>query len=128
MTLRPELLQEVVEAIADEVAARVAAQVAGVSSGEQWRLYTLAEVVDMVGRSERWVRERVKRGELPHVKLDGGALAFDLADVRAFARARRVGRDAGEVLEGRLRMVGDPAAGAGSRGGRRAGDRRVNGG
>jgi len=37
------------------------------------------------------VRERVKRGDLADVRLDGGALAFDVEDLRAFAAERRVG-------------------------------------
>ena len=48
------------------------------------------ETLRRLGRSERWIRERVKRLELPCIRLDGGALAFDVDDLRAFARARRV--------------------------------------
>jgi hypothetical protein len=36
------------------------------------------------------VRERAKKGDLPYVRLDGGALAFELADVQNFACARRI--------------------------------------
>jgi hypothetical protein len=32
----------------------------------------------------------VKRGDLSYVRLDGGAFAFELEDVRAFARERRI--------------------------------------
>src|SRR5262249_50048712 len=57
---------------------------------EPWRLLNVDEVATRLGRSTRWVRERVKRGQLPHVRLDGGALAFEIEDVQAFAAARRI--------------------------------------
>src|SRR5438128_32884 len=88
-----ELLAGLVAAIADEVAARLDRVLDASSTGpdvERWRLLTVDEVAVRLGRSERWVRERAKRGELPFVRLDGGALAFDLEDVRAFVLARRV--------------------------------------
>jgi hypothetical protein len=85
------------DTILDELAQRVAARLAE-SNGKQapaepeaWRLLDVEDVATMLGRSTRWVRERVRRGDLAHVRLDGGALAFDPEDVRAFARARRVG-------------------------------------
>jgi excisionase family DNA binding protein len=53
-------------------------------------LLDVSEVAERLGRSTRWVRERAKRGDLPFVRLDGSALAFDLEDVRGFARARRI--------------------------------------
>jgi excisionase family DNA binding protein len=88
----------------------------------QWRLLDLDEAAERLGRSTRWVRERVKRGDLPHVKLDGGALAFELADLQAFADARRVGD---KPLAGRLHPSRDPASVNGSRGPYRVGHRRV---
>ena len=48
----------------------------------------MSEVAARLGRSTRWVRERA--GDLAFVRLDGGALAFDLEDVRCFARERRI--------------------------------------
>jgi hypothetical protein len=57
---------------------------------EEWRLWNLSETARRLGRSERWVRERVKEGTLPRIRLDGGALMFDPKDVQSFARARRV--------------------------------------
>ena len=80
----------------DEVAAEITRRVlAGIEQeprqdGEQWRLLDVEEVAARLGRSTRWVRDRAKSGDLPWVRLDGGALAFDLADVQAFAAARRV--------------------------------------
>lgn len=96
MSDRLDVLGPVLEALADELAPRVAAALNGQGptapeEPEPWRLLDLKEAAARLGRSERWVRERVKRGELVHVRLDGGALAFDVADVREFARARRVG-------------------------------------
>jgi excisionase family DNA binding protein len=78
-----------------------------------WRLLTTEEAAARFGRSERWVRDRVKRGELAYVRLDGGALAFDEDDLRAFAQARRVSAEGGLALAGRLHPVCDAAAGEG---------------
>lgn len=89
MILRPEL----VEAIASVIAAKLHRLLPERGSEEQWRLWNVEETSRSLGRSVRWVRERAKRGELPHVKLDGGALAFDPKDVRAFAASRRVPLD-----------------------------------
>jgi hypothetical protein len=43
-----------------------------------------------LGRSTRWVRERVKAGELDWVRLDGGGFAFKLEQLQAFADARQI--------------------------------------
>lgn len=126
MNVPAELLEQLVRGLAEELAPRVAAELAASSGGEEpWRLWTLEDVCARLGRSERTVRAWVKRGQLPHVRLDGGALAFEPDDVRAFAQARRVGPDRGEVLEGRLQVVRDAAPVAASRGTHRAVDRRV---
>jgi len=55
--------------------------------GELW---DVKETARRLGRCTKWIREKAKAGELPYVRLDGGALMFDPDDVRAFARARRV--------------------------------------
>jgi hypothetical protein len=120
-----ELRLSVPAGLVDEIAAAVVERL-GVG-GEQtaapeWRLLTVRDVADRLGRSTRWVRERVKRGELVRVRLDGGALAFLLEDVEAFARARRV-----DPLSDRLQAWGNGSRGAGSRGGPLVGDRRVRG-
>ena len=95
---------DLVDAIAEAVAARLASQMQQVEAGEPWRLWDLAETAGRLGRSERWVRERANRGDLPRIKLDGGALAFDPEDVRAFAWARRVPL-ASEDNDRRLRAI-----------------------
>ena len=88
--------------VLDDLALRVAERLA-TSNGhvpeapEPWRLLTLEEAAACLTRSTRWVRERVKAGDLAYVRLDGGAFAFDPDDVRAFARGRRVGGE--ETLE-----------------------------
>jgi hypothetical protein len=115
------------EQFVDELAARVAARVTelgGESTAqarESWRLWNLEETSSALGRSERWVRERAKSGELAFVKLDGGALAFLPADVEAFAEARRVA----PVLARRLQTVADPSDLPGRRHADRVSNRRV---
>ena len=56
------------------------------------RLLSAGEVGALMGRSERWVRERKRRGDLPHVRLDGGAPMYRRCDIEAFIQARRIGR------------------------------------
>jgi hypothetical protein len=86
------LPDEVLVELAERVAGRVLAELGTRSepTGEPWHLLDVEAVAARLGRSGRWVRERAKRGDLPFVKLDGGALAFDLEDVRSFARERRI--------------------------------------
>jgi excisionase family DNA binding protein len=91
-------LQLLLDEVAERVAQRVAALVQGSDRGggseaQAWRLLTLEEVAERLGRSPRWVRDQVKAGELARIRLDGGAFAFDLEDVQAFARARRLPSD-----------------------------------
>jgi hypothetical protein len=84
--------EELVERLSD----RVVEKLAGVQhseQGEPWKLLNLEEAAQRLGRSERWVRDRVKEGKLAVVRLDGGALAFELDDLRAFAHLRRVQPD-----------------------------------
>jgi len=85
------------DAILDDLAARLAARLEQLpddahtsSASEPWRLLNVEEVATMLGRSRRWVHGAVKERGLPYCRLDGGALAFDPADVRAWARERRV--------------------------------------
>ena len=95
MSERGELLTLLVDALACELAPRVAAELARTASPagevEPWRLLDLEEAAARLGRSTRTVRAWAKAGLLMSVKLDGGALAFELADLQAFAAARRVG-------------------------------------
>jgi hypothetical protein len=87
---------DLLELVLDDLAARVERRLAG-SNGhgpepaEGWGLLTLEEAASRLTRSTRWVRDRVKAGDLSYIRLDGGAFAFDPDDVRAFAQARRVG-------------------------------------
>ena len=82
---------------AEQLAPRVAAELVDRASSEHavngdsepWRLLTLKDAAERLGRSERWVRER--KEQIGYVRLDGGALAFDLDDLREFARGRRIG-------------------------------------
>ena len=53
-------------------------------------LLNLEEAAARLGRSTRWVRQRAKEGELAHVRLDGGALAFRIEDLQAFAEERLI--------------------------------------
>jgi excisionase family DNA binding protein len=106
--MTPQAFDELVALLADALAPRIAAEQAAKATAptaderDPWRLLGVEEVAERLGRSTRWVRDRAKRGELPWIKLDGGALAFDLADVQAFARARRVSADDAGSLAGRL--------------------------
>lgn len=96
----------------------------GTSPAAPWRLLTLEDACERLGRSGRWVRERVRSGELPVVRLDGGALAFEVADLQAFAAARRVDATAG-MLASRLQSMPVASGGAGLRGDRQRSRLRV---
>jgi predicted DNA-binding transcriptional regulator AlpA len=106
--LTPQAFDELVALLADALAPRIAAELAtkvpapAVDDRDPWRLLGVEEVAERLGRSTRWVRDRAKRGDLPWIRLDGGALAFDLADVQEFALARRVSADDAGSLAGRL--------------------------
>lgn len=121
MSLPPNVLDELVETIAESVAARVLTGLrppAATSDSEPWRLLTLEEAAARLGRSGRWVRERVKRGDLPFVKLDGGALGFEITDLQAFAQTRRVSAD-------RVQASAEPARNGRSRQAEAVANRRV---
>lgn len=98
--------EALLELVADLVAARVADRLRPESQNatpiEDWRLLSIAEAAERMGRSTRWVRDRAKRGDLPYVRLDGGALAFDVDDLRAFALARRIPESLAPRLQGRM--------------------------
>ena len=81
---------EFVSAIADAVEARLAGADGDAGPEDGWRLLTVGEVAKLVGRSPRWVHDAVTNRGLPFVRLDGGGRMFDLEDVRAWVRARRV--------------------------------------
>ncbi len=88
-----ELSGRVLEELLDELAERVASRIgpAAPVAAPEWRLLSLDEAAARLGRSSRWVRDRVKAGKLATVRLDGGALAFRLEDLQTFADARRIG-------------------------------------
>ena len=115
--MSPELLDqfvaELVSALAPRVAAELASQMPVPAAAESWRLLNVDEAAAALGRSTRWVRQKAKDGSLPYVRLDGGSLRFEVDDLRAFAMDRRVSAERGETLAGRLRLLGDPARGAG---------------
>jgi hypothetical protein len=110
--LAPHLTEQLVAALAEELVPRLAlelaAQLPPPPAAEPWHLLDLEQAAERLGRSTRWVRERAKRGDLPFVRLDGGRLAFELDDLREFARDRRI------PLAGRLQANGNGAPNAGS--------------
>jgi predicted DNA-binding transcriptional regulator AlpA len=112
--LAPHLTEQLVAAFAEELApllaAELAAQLPQPATAEPWHLLNLEQAAERLGRSARWIRERAKRGDLPFVRLDGGALAFEEADLRAFAQARRIAAEEPEALAARLQAGRDPAA------------------
>ena len=113
-TVSPNLLSELVGALAAELAPLVAAELSRggthAATAEGWRLLNLEDAAACLGRSTRWVRDRVKEGSLPYVRLDGGALSFELDDLRAFARARRVDGESSSRREDSGRLVALPRA------------------
>jgi excisionase family DNA binding protein len=106
-SLTREIAEQVVELLHPELVQALASAPAD----EPWRLLNLEEAAARLGRSTRWVRDRVSAGELPHVRLDGGAFAFEVADLRAFAAERRIDAAAG-VLADRLHGARGARAGA----------------
>ena len=100
-----ELLAGLVDEVAERVAERVLAELdqrGPVAEQEPWRLLGVDEIAERLGRSRRWVLEAVKTRGLPFVRLDGGALGFELKQVRAWARARQVPAPEPVALAGRL--------------------------
>jgi hypothetical protein len=126
LELPEELVERITDLRAGEVAARVIAALRHDDArAEPWHLLDLDDAATRLGRSTRWVRDRVKAGELPYVRLDGGAFAFELDDLRSFARARRVALEEPEALAARLQAAHEPALTHGSGNEYRVHDRRV---
>jgi hypothetical protein len=76
-------LEDVIAAaVVDELERRGSLPPAGTSQPEvePWRLLTLDEAAERLGRSPRWVRQR--KEAIGYVRLDGGALAFRLEDLQ----------------------------------------------
>ncbi|ABS03263.1 helix-turn-helix domain-containing protein [Kineococcus radiotolerans] len=59
-------------------------------------LYTLAQVAVIFGRSQRWVRDRVRAGDLSHVRV-GSSIRFTEQQLR-------------DYIERNSRTVSKPAA------------------
>jgi predicted DNA-binding transcriptional regulator AlpA len=113
-TQLPDLFESVlglaVQHLAPAIAAELASHNRPAPASEPWRLLNADEVATRLGRSTRWVRERAKRGQLPSIRLDGGAFAFDLEDVQAFARARRISAREPSLLAERLHEAPEVAS------------------
>ena len=115
-TVAPEALEQLLDLIAERIARRTVELASPLQSEESerdpWHLLNVEEVAARLGRSTRWVRERAKRGQLPFVRLDGGALAFELVDVQDFARERRISATKPLALAGRLQAGSNAASSA----------------
>jgi hypothetical protein len=96
---RDGLLELVMAELVERVASRLAELQPASAETEPWRLLTSRETAARFGRSERWLRERVRLGEIAVVRLDGGGPMFALEDVRAFAAAHRIGGENGASVE-----------------------------
>lgn len=109
------ILEQLLADFAERVAERLEVPAAQAVESEPWRLLNLEEASARLGRSERTVRGWVSKGLLPFVKLDGGALAFELDDLRAFAEARRVSAEDARALPDRFQGGRERRNGAGLR-------------
>jgi hypothetical protein len=109
-----QIVDEIAAEVADRVVRMLTAETVETPPPSEWRLLSTEQTAEL-GRSQRWVRERAKTGELPWVKLDSGPLAFLPDDVEAFARARRVPAEADFPLTSRLPGVPQAASANGSR-------------
>jgi len=105
------LTREIAEQVVDLLRPELEQLRASSPVDEPWRLLNLEDAAARIGRSTRWIRERVKAGELPHVRLDGGALAFEVFDLQAFAADRRIDAASGVVAD-RLQSVREASDGA----------------
>jgi hypothetical protein len=86
---------ELVESIAARVVELVTDGLPAPATEEGWHLVDVEEAAGRLTRSTRWVRDH--KDEIGYVRLDGGAFAFEVDDLRRFAQERRVG---GEPLAG----------------------------
>src|SRR5207302_4237701 len=102
----------VADAVAMNVASILTAMMSEQSQPGPWRLVGVDAVADVLGRSRRWVHRAVKERGLLFIRLDGGALAFDLDDVREWARERRVPAVETDALAPRLQGSPNGAASA----------------
>lgn len=81
---------EELERLAVRVAELVTDRLAAPGPERPPALFSTEQAATWFGRSTRWVRERMKAGELAYVRLDGGPPRFQLEDLRRFADERRI--------------------------------------
>ena len=122
----------VLEVLLDELADRVADRLrlaqpisSSVASVGPRPSADLEQAAAYFGRSTRWVRGKAKAGDLPFVRLDGGALAFLWADLEAFALARRVAAGGPNLLAAACSSGADAALVNGSGRSETVANRRV---
>lgn len=129
MNVPAELLEALVTELAAELAPRIAVELLArqpAPTEDAWGLVTLEEAAAALTRSTRWVRERTKRGDLPHVRLGGGgALAYRREDLEHFAAAHRVPAEAGPTLAAACSTSRKPAPAAASGGADQVDNRKV---
>lgn len=82
-----ERLSQAITAVIEEAVSKIVTAPAEA----EWRLLSAAEAGERLGRSESWVRERARTGQLPYVRLDGGPRRFRLEDLQAYAASHVVG-------------------------------------
>jgi excisionase family DNA binding protein len=91
-----DLLDALVDRVATVIAKKVAAEIANYASAynldaqEPWRLWSVEDVCERLGRSRRSVLRYVKDEGLPVVHLDDGGFRFDPRDVHEWCESRRI--------------------------------------
>jgi predicted DNA-binding transcriptional regulator AlpA len=86
-----EMVEELVERVASVTSEKVVAALSEIEQrAEPWRLLSLDDVCERLGRSRRTVFGYVKYKGLPTIRLDDGALRFDPDDLREWCRGRRI--------------------------------------
>jgi len=83
-----ELVNELAERVAEKVIAGIADALP--PQAERWKLLSVDEVCELLGRSRRSVFAYIKFKRLPVVKLDDGSIRIDPDDLRQWCRDRRV--------------------------------------
>jgi hypothetical protein len=87
-----DLFDALAEGLASRVAEKVLSGIAEAvpAAAETWRLLTVDEVADVLGRSRRSVFSYIKARGLPVIHLDNGSVRVDPDDLRAWCRGRRI--------------------------------------
>jgi hypothetical protein len=60
---------ELARAISASLRDEVMSLLSSTQDSDDWRLWNLSETARRLGRSQRWVRERVREGKLPRIRL-----------------------------------------------------------